>query len=115
MFNQRKRLRRLTGGGKMYQLLATELPIPNVTTEDMTNKVTGMLSEIDKFLSGSFYNIAIIALVIAIIALVVSVTIFKSKLAGRALLSIACILVGIVLFASRYQIIGWFKTIAGMG
>ncbi|MEG0296741.1 MAG: hypothetical protein RR620_08475 [Clostridium sp.] len=100
----------------MYQVLAlSELAIPHVTTDEMTGKITGILSEIDTFLSGSFYNIAIIALVIAIIALVVSVAIFKSKFAGHALMSIACILVGIVLFASRYEIIGWFKTISSLG
>lgn len=91
--------------------VANQIGIPTVTTNQMTDKVNGITSQIYTFFSGIFNNIAIVCLIIAIIGLALSAILFKRgmKAAGA---SIIAILGALILFMNVPAIVGWVTTIA---
>ena len=92
-----------------------DLGIPATTTDDLIGRINAIVAEFDKLLSGVALNIAAIALIICIIGFIVIGMIFKVKAAEKVLASAGFILLGIILLAMRWQIIGWFKTLANLG
>ncbi|UUV16670.1 hypothetical protein [Clostridioides difficile] len=89
--------------------------IPDVSTEEMTNKINSAVGEVDALVSGSFYNIAVIAFLIVLVIFILCATVLKSKFAVKAAASMGCIFLAIILFSMRFQIIGWFSHIGKGG
>ncbi|HHQ4326741.1 TPA: hypothetical protein ACSQRE_000019 [Clostridium perfringens] len=91
--------------------IANQLGVPDVSTDDMTNKVNGIFGEIQKLFSGSFGNIAMLCLIISVIVFIFCAAFHKKGLKPAAVAMIF-IIVGILLFANINNIIGWVLHIA---
>lgn len=90
-------------------LMASEVDIPDTSSDDIVSKINSVFMEFDKVFGGVFYNIAAVALVVCIIGFVVSAMVFKSKGAATVAVSLGMIILGVLLFSMRMEIIGWFK------
>lgn len=92
--------------------IGSQMGIPNVSTDQMNSKLNGIFGQIDKLMNGSFFNLVVIIFAICVVALIVCL-IFHKKLAARLALGLVGIILAMLIFGARYDIVGWVKSISG--